>query len=331
MTLSSTQTKQPYGGNGSTTEYSIPFMFMRNEDIEVVLTDVEGFDSILSLGTDYQITGAGEQDGGKCTMSVPPEAGQKLLIRRSPAIIQETDYLENQAFPAASHEAALDNLTMICQALSERLDRTISFKISSAVTGVELPEPDGGRMLAWNDSGDNLANRDIADFDGVLLPLSITNGGTGGETATEALMNLGFGAAGRDVGAAETSLEALAAIDAEQADPAILRADTPDLLYSVYGSEAQVHTGTDLSELTVSRNHVAWTLTETSQFSEVNLPYPGTYVFHIYPNGNSLALASSYKTDDLLNDPDATAGEIRIVVEKFSSRKTIVSLQNMEA
>lgn len=117
----------------------------------------------------------------------------------------------------------------------------------------------------------------------------------------------------------------------EPADADILKADTADLLQAVYGDEVQTHTGTNLSGLTINRNHIKWTLTAASQFSDVSLPYDGTYVFHIYPAGNSLALAASYKTDGGLPDPDSSAGEIRLVVEQYNSRKTIVALQNMES
>jgi hypothetical protein len=329
MTLSSTETKTIYGGNGSTASFAIPFMFMCNEDIEVVLTDIDGRESIQTVSTDYQLSGEGEQTGGVCTMTTPPEVGQILVVRRSPSIVQEVDYVENDAFPAAPHEAALDKLTMICQALAERLDRTITFRVSSAVTGVELPEPNAGRVLAWNEDEDNLFNREVADFGTVLLPLSVSEGGTGADNASDALSGLGFGTAGMAIVVCENSADALAAIGGEPENDDILKADTSALLKTVYGDEAQTHTGSDLSTLTVNRNHIKWTLTEASQFSDVTLPYDGTYVFHVYPGTYNLQLASSYKTDGNLDDPDAAAGEIRIVVEQYNSRKSIINLQNI--
>lgn len=87
----------------------------------------------------------------------------------------------------------------------------------------------------------------------------------------------------------------------------------------------------DLSDLTVGRNHVVWALAADSLFSGATLPYDGVYVFHVYPGGHALALAASYKTDGALPGPDPAAGEIRIVVERFNGRTSIVSLQNMEA
>lgn len=331
MTISSTESKTMTEGNGSTCEFPIPFMFLCDEDIEVVLTDAEGVETTLTVSTDYQLSGAGEQNGGTCTFNTPPEVGQTLVIRRVPAMVQEVDYLENEPFPAATHEAALDKLTMICQSLNEKLERTITFRVSSAVSGVELPDPDGGKVLGWNSSGDNLANWDMVDFDGVLLPLSVANGGTGGGNEVEAQVGLGFGAPSRALAAATTSTGALAALDAEPADTAIIKTNLPDLLQAVFGDEAQTHSGSTTADMTIDRNHIVWTLTDDSTFDDVTLPYDGTYVFHIYPANYALALASSYKTDGNMADPDASAGEIRITVEQFNNRKSIVSLQNMEA
>ena len=330
MTVASTQTKIIYAGNGSTASFAIPFRFVSGDDIEVVLSGPDG-ERTLTPTTDYALTGAGGSHGGACTLAAAPLAGETLVIRRNPSLVQEVDYLENDAFPAETHEAALDKLTMICQALAERLDRTITFRVSSAVSGVELPDPAPGRVLGWNDGGDNLSNLEMVSRGDVLLPLAVAQGGTGAQSAGAALANLGLGTTGRIAARAETPAEARAAIGAEPADTAILKADEPALLRSLFGDEPQPHTGNDLAGLAVNRNHVTWTLTADSLFSDVSLPFDGAYVFHVYPGGHALAIAASYKTDGNLPDPDPEAGETRIVVERYNGRKTIVGLHNMEA
>ncbi len=328
MTISSTDSKTIYAGNDSTASFAIPFMFLRDEDIELVLSTGQG-ERTQTPGTDYTLTGAGDSTGGLCTLTVPPARDEVLVIRRNPSMVQEVDYVENDAFPAATHEAALDKLTMICQALSERLDRTITFRISSAVTGVSLPDPEPGRSLAWNAAGDDLANMDIASLDGVLLPLAVDQGGTGAQTALQALVNLGFGPTGVALATSLDPAQARAAMDAQPADPATLTAHTPDLLQAVFGDEAQIVTGPALTGLTVTRNHLVWTLTADSTFDAVDFPYDGAYVFHIHPDGHTLLMSAGYTSDGFLPDPDPAAGEIRIAVERFSGRRTIISLQNM--
>lgn len=167
MTVSSTLSRTSYRGNGSTTGFAVPFTFVRDEDIRVVLRDATGREIPLEQGSDYALSGAGDHNGGICTLTRTPAPGEILVLRREPNMVQEVDYIENDPFPAETHEAALDKLTMICQALSERLDRTVTFKVSSAVAGVSFPDPEPGRALAWNESGDNFRNgpdsRDIRE------------------------------------------------------------------------------------------------------------------------------------------------------------------------
>ena len=237
MTVATTINRVAYAGNGSTASFAIPYPFTAAEDIEVVLSTPDG-ETGLVPGADYQLSGAGEPSGGTCTLTVPPAGGEILVIRRDPAIVQEVDYIENEAFPAATHEAALDRLTMVCQALAERLDRTLSFRVSSAVTGVELPDPDPGRLLGWDANGENLRNADLANFGEVALPLAVEQGGTGAGTSSEALDNLGFGATGKVLAGAASSAQGRAILDAEPADTAILKANVTDTLEVGFTAQA---------------------------------------------------------------------------------------------
>ncbi|MGL1863656.1 MAG: phage tail fiber protein [Pseudodesulfovibrio sp.] len=331
MTISSTESKKIYGGNSSTSVFPVPFMFSRNEDIEVVLTDIEGIESLLTISTDYQLSGAGESSGGTCTLSITPEAGQTVLFRRNPAMVQEVDYVENDAFPAATHEAALDKLTMICQALSERLDRTISFRVSSAVYGAELPEPAPGQLLSWNETGTNLANKVSTEVEGignVLLPLGIIDGGTGGSNANDALINLGFSPVGSAVATCIDTAEGLAALDAEPADPGILKADLPDVIQTVFSDEYQSHTGTDLATFAATRNKIEWTLTADSTFDELSPTHPVSLVFYINPAAFALSFASVYTFyGDAFN---ASASEVRVCVDINGTEKR-VTIANAKA
>lgn len=245
MTVSSIESKTLYAGNGSTASFAIPFMFLRDDDIELVLSTAQG-EHPLAVSTDYTLSGAGNHTGGQCFLTVPPGQGEVLVIRRNPAMVQEVDYVENDAFPAATHEAALDKLTMICQALAERLDRTITFRVSSAVTGVSLPEPEPGRALAWNDTGTNLANKDVTGQGSVFLPLSLDQGGTGAATVAEALANLGFTPLGAALAAVPDAAQARQVLGAQPANPAILTSDSAATLAVGYAETSAPYTDGDI-------------------------------------------------------------------------------------
>ena len=115
MTISTTASRISYNGNGVTTEFSFPYRFLANGDLVVVSVSSAGVETIKAIVTDYTLTGAGDDAGGTVTMLVAPASGTRLVIYRDTEVVQETDYTSGDAFPAESHERALDRLTMILQ------------------------------------------------------------------------------------------------------------------------------------------------------------------------------------------------------------------------
>ncbi|MBU1040715.1 MAG: hypothetical protein KKF77_06430 [Proteobacteria bacterium] len=130
MTLSTPISKTSFTGNGATTVFPVPFPFMREDDIKVLLRQ-DGAETPLLSGTHFNVTGAGSPSGGSLMLFEPPATGTTLVLYRAPAIVQEVDYVENAAFPAETHEAALDLLTMICQALDEKIGRAVLYPVST--------------------------------------------------------------------------------------------------------------------------------------------------------------------------------------------------------
>jgi hypothetical protein len=115
MTISTTESRISYNGNSATTVFSFPYRFLVNGDLVVVEVSAAGVEVVKTITTDYTITGAGDDAGGSVTMLVAPATGTRLVIYRDTEVVQETDYTSGDAFPAESHERALDRLTMILQ------------------------------------------------------------------------------------------------------------------------------------------------------------------------------------------------------------------------
>jgi hypothetical protein len=135
MTIASTTSKVSYNGAGTTGPFSITFKFAKNADIVATRVSAAG---VETTETGYTLTGAGEPSGGTLTLGTALASGEKLIVKRSPSIVQETDYVENAAFPAETHEAALDLLTMIAQDLQEQIDRAVLVPISSSTDPADL-------------------------------------------------------------------------------------------------------------------------------------------------------------------------------------------------
>jgi len=132
MTISTTDSRISYNGNGVTTVFSFPYRFLANGDLVVVSVDAAGVETVKTLTTDYTITGAGDDAGGSVTMLVAPASGTRLIIYRDTDITQETDYISGDPFPAETHERALDRLTMIAQEIGSDADRAIKVPVGDS-------------------------------------------------------------------------------------------------------------------------------------------------------------------------------------------------------
>lgn len=152
MTVTANDSRVQHNGNGSTTVFAYDFKILDQTHIRVVKTNTSGVDTTQTITTHYTVSGVGNSSGGNITMLTAPASGEKLTFLRNVPLSQETDYTEGGAFPAESHEAALDKLTMIAQQLAEVNARTVTLSASADLSTVStaLPAPDASKVLAWN-------------------------------------------------------------------------------------------------------------------------------------------------------------------------------------
>ena len=132
MTISTTDSRISYNGNGVTTVFSFPYRFLANGDLVVLSVSSAGVETVKAIVTDYTVTGAGDDAGGTVTMVVAPAVGTRLIIYRDTDITQETDYISGDPFPAETHERALDRLTMIAQEIGSDADRAIKVPVGDS-------------------------------------------------------------------------------------------------------------------------------------------------------------------------------------------------------
>jgi hypothetical protein len=133
----STAKSGPYAGSGTTGPFTVGFRFLENSHLQVIRTSSTGVDTTLTLTTDYTVSGAGGSSG-TVTLVTALAVGQKLTIIRNVPFTQDADYVQNDAFPAESHERALDKLTMQTQQLLEAVDRAAKLPVTSTADSEEL-------------------------------------------------------------------------------------------------------------------------------------------------------------------------------------------------
>ena len=142
MTVSAQNSYISYTGNGSTAAYSWPYKLFAASDLKVytvvIATGVETLQTSGGGGTyDYTINAG--LDTVTLTTNLP--ATHKLFLTRVQALEQATDYIEGDAFPAATHEDTLDKVVLQLQQHEEQLKRALKFKQSTA-TRSEPPVPE---------------------------------------------------------------------------------------------------------------------------------------------------------------------------------------------
>jgi hypothetical protein len=155
MTVQAYTGPSEYSTNGVATVFTVPFYFVDDTHLKVMLVNLTTLvASELTLSTQYSVTGAGVSTGGSITTVATYASGYKIMIFKNVPYEQQTDYVEGDPFPAASHENALDLLCMQAQQLNEQYARSIRLPVQIQDVDSELPTPTAGRLLGINADGD---------------------------------------------------------------------------------------------------------------------------------------------------------------------------------
>lgn len=150
MAVQSDTSRIQYTGNNSTvTSYAVPFVFLENDHLSAIArVTATGVESAVAL-TNH--TGAGDPNGGTVRTAVAVPATSTLAISRTVPATQTTQYQEGGDFPAASHERALDKLTMAVQQVARAVARSIRLTDGAPDSGALASIPN--RYFGTDDTG----------------------------------------------------------------------------------------------------------------------------------------------------------------------------------
>lgn len=158
MSISSTTSRNDYIGNASTATYAYSFRILSQDDLLVTRAVIStGVETTLTISTDYTVSGVGDASGGTITLTAGNlPATQRLTIRRSRSLKQETDIRNQGEFFPETHEDAFDSVVMQNQTQQNQIDRSV--KLPETVTGFSTNLPAGlagavSRTLVTNASG----------------------------------------------------------------------------------------------------------------------------------------------------------------------------------
>lgn len=137
MTISTTEPRKLYTGNGTTTSFAVPFNFDADTDLKVeIIVASTGDVTLQTLNTDYTISST------NVVMTTAPAATEKLLITLDLDFEQATNYTPNDPFPAETHEDALDEIVKQVKQLKHQIDYNIPKLPSNTLTSSTVTDTD---------------------------------------------------------------------------------------------------------------------------------------------------------------------------------------------
>lgn len=182
MTVQSQISRITQNGDGVTVTFPVSFYFLSNDDLTVIVDGVT-----KTITTDYTVTGAGNPAGGSVTFTTAPASGTgNVIIFRDPDLTQLLDYIENDDFPAESHERGLDKLTMIAQRINDLVSRSVRVSDSAPGTFSPLtPTTDGSLpLIGFTPGGTGIQLYPLSGAPGDASNIVYTPAGTGAVATT---------------------------------------------------------------------------------------------------------------------------------------------------
>lgn len=158
MVISATENRIEHSGDGATVAFSFPYRFLADADLDVYIRASDATETLQTITTHYTVSGAGDASGGTVTFVTAPGATDDVVIVNIPAQTQGTDYVSSDPFPAQTHEDALDRLTLISQAISDRVDRSVQLTAAAAdpSSPITIDLSETSKVVAINSAGDGL-------------------------------------------------------------------------------------------------------------------------------------------------------------------------------
>lgn len=149
-----------HDGDDVATNFSFPFKVNNATQVEVVLRDSNGDETVLT--TNYTVNNPNVEGSGSVdypTSGSPLATGDSLAINPKMDYKQSTDLRNQGRFSPETLEDAYDTLMMHIKELRGLVNRAVKFKKSSEITNKEFDDdPVDGRVLTWDGGTGKIKN-----------------------------------------------------------------------------------------------------------------------------------------------------------------------------
>ena len=174
MTVANNPSRDQYTATSGQTVFPYTFEIFNKDDVVVIQNS-----TTLSEGTDYTVSGVGNNNGGNITFTSGATAGDTITLYRDMAYERTTDYQTSGDFLAAEVNADFDRLWLAVQQNEEVDSRAVRKPITDADSiNMELPvaATRANKLLGFDASGNVSA---VATTAGDASSITYTAGYTG--------------------------------------------------------------------------------------------------------------------------------------------------------
>lgn len=160
MTVSTTNTRVSYMGDGTANPLTVTFEFFDEAELKVIERVIAtGAETTKTLTTHYTVSGGNGSTGTVTPVAVVPVTVE-WHIRRKTALTQGSNYQDNDELPTEQLESDFDRAALRDQEVNESRDRTLRFPKTDAasLTGI-LPSSveRASKYAAFDASGNAIA------------------------------------------------------------------------------------------------------------------------------------------------------------------------------
>ena len=156
MTVTSEVCKVTYIGNGTTNQFSIPFVFFNNE-ISVLVNGEKAQGYSIVQNSLYM---------GYVSFEVAPADGDKISISRDVPLTQNTRFIEGEDFPAEDYENSLDRIYMALQENKNLTEEKLNGYTKEEVDGLLENKADSSDVYTKNEVNDLINSGTFTRMDG---------------------------------------------------------------------------------------------------------------------------------------------------------------------
>jgi hypothetical protein len=166
LTVSDTNPRVQYTATSSQTVFAYAFPIFADADLKVYQDT-----TLLTLTTDYTVSGAASSSGGNVTLGTGATTGDIITIYRDLAVSRSSDYQTGGDLLAETLNDDLDKLVMMVQQ-SEFDVSNRSIRFGQFVTGLPLNEitdnatDRANKVIGFDSSGQPIATTEIGNYQG---------------------------------------------------------------------------------------------------------------------------------------------------------------------